>query len=443
MTLIKHFALILALTFFGLTAMAEAQTARLSTVNVTSDGARVHIAAQGDISEMRIDVADEQGEVVFQSGAISGQTLDWKMTDAQGERVAAGIYLVTVTFRTAAGKLRKRVEQVSVDEVEKHETQQTAAAAPEAVQATITGAGTNGKIAKFTGTATIANSVITETAGNIGIGVAPRAGIKLTMNGPALVTAGTNKEVQLGSPNTEIGMSFKFPYTSSITNRADIRFNGDTLTLSAGNGTGIPAAANGMVVTRLGTVGIGTTNPYGKLHVLANNGYSLYSRNDSGFAIYGISSSGYAGFFEGKAKVTGTLEVGSCVGCTMTSDQNLKTNFSSINPRLVLDRLAALPIRQWNYKADDSSIRHIGPMAQDFRTAFNLGADDKHIDMIDANGVTMAAIQGLYQMSMEQNKELTNQIKEQSRQIKQLQTRLARVERTAHKNNSHRRRAAR
>jgi Chaperone of endosialidase len=238
-------------------------------------------------------------------------------------------------------------------------------------------------------------------------------------------------------------MSFKFPYTPSITNRADIRFNGETLTLSAGNGTGIPAAANGMVVTRLGTVGIGTTNPYGRLHVQANNGYSLYSSNDSGFAIYGISSSGYAGFFEGKAKVTGTLEVGSCAGCTMTSDQNLKTNFSSINPRLVLDHLAAIPIRQWNYKADDSSVHHLGPMAQDFRSAFNLGADDKHIDMIDANGVTMAAIQGLYQMSLEQNKELTNQIKEQSRQIKQLQTRLARVERTAHKNNSHRRRAAR
>ena|SRR2546423_14726200 len=99
MTTAQHFALTLALTLFALLATAQAQTARLSTVNVTSDGERVHIAAQGDAYEMRVDVADEQGEVVFQSGAISGQTLNWNMKDTQGERVAAGAYLVTVTVR--------------------------------------------------------------------------------------------------------------------------------------------------------------------------------------------------------------------------------------------------------------------------------------------------------------------------------------------------------
>src|SRR3982750_4687761 len=104
MTIIKQLALTLVITFCTLIATAQAQTARLSTINVTSDGERVHIAAQGDVSEMRIEVSDESGDVVFQSGAISGQTLDWKMTDAQGARVPPGTYLVTVTFRTAAGK---------------------------------------------------------------------------------------------------------------------------------------------------------------------------------------------------------------------------------------------------------------------------------------------------------------------------------------------------
>jgi hypothetical protein len=34
-------------------------------------------------------------------------------------------------------------------------------------------------------------------------------------------------------------------------------------------------------------------------------------------------------------------------------------------------------------------------MAQDFHAAFGLGADDKHIATVDADGVALAAIQGL------------------------------------------------
>jgi hypothetical protein len=51
-------------------------------------------------------------------------------------------------------------------------------------------------------------------------------------------------------------------------------------------------------------------------------------------------------------------------------------------------------------------VRHIGPMAQDFYAAFQVGADDTHITTIDENGVALAAIKGLYQ----QNQELKAQI---------------------------------
>ena len=44
------------------------------------------------------------------------------------------------------------------------------------------------------------------------------------------------------------------------------------------------------------------------------------------------------------------------------------------------------------------SIRHIGPMAQDFYAAFGVGEDDRHISTVDADGVALAAIQGLYQV---------------------------------------------
>jgi hypothetical protein len=62
----------------------------------------------------------------------------------------------------------------------------------------------------------------------------------------------------------------------------------------------------------------------------------------------------------------------------------------------ILEKLAGLPISSWSYKRDDPAVRHLGPMAQDFFAAFGLGGDDRMINMVDANGVVMVAIQALY-----------------------------------------------
>ncbi len=67
----------------------------------------------------------------------------------------------------------------------------------------------------------------------------------------------------------------------------------------------------------------------------------------------------------------------------------------------ILEKLAALPISTWSYKSDPPSVRHLGPMAQDFMAAFGLGGDDKVIHMVDANGVVMVAIQALYRRVLE------------------------------------------
>lgn len=77
-----------------------------------------------------------------------------------------------------------------------------------------------------------------------------------------------------------------------------------------------------------------------------------------------------------------------------TSDRNAKENFAPVNAQEVLAKVAQLPISQWNFKVD-SGTRHIGPMAQDFYQAFNVGTDDKHIATVDEDGVALAAIQGL------------------------------------------------
>jgi len=59
-----------------------------------------------------------------------------------------------------------------------------------------------------------------------------------------------------------------------------------------------------------------------------------------------------------------------------------------------LSKISNIQIQQWTYK-DRANVSHIGATAQDFYKAFGLGADDKHISTIDADGVALAAIQAL------------------------------------------------
>jgi hypothetical protein len=62
----------------------------------------------------------------------------------------------------------------------------------------------------------------------------------------------------------------------------------------------------------------------------------------------------------------------------------------------VLARLVSLPVHTWTYAWDDPSVKHMGPMAQDFARAFGLGDRDDMIDLIDASGVLMAGVQALH-----------------------------------------------
>jgi capsule polysaccharide export protein KpsE/RkpR len=80
---------------------------------------------------------------------------------------------------------------------------------------------------------------------------------------------------------------------------------------------------------------------------------------------------------------------------TTLSDRNAKTAVRPIDAREVLKKVTALPLNTWQYKAQDAKYRHMGPMAQDFYAAFRLGESDTGIDTVDADGVALAAIQGL------------------------------------------------
>jgi trimeric autotransporter adhesin len=85
---------------------------------------------------------------------------------------------------------------------------------------------------------------------------------------------------------------------------------------------------------------------------------------------------------------------------TNLSDRDAKTDIVPIVPRDVLRRVTSIPMATWTYKSEPG-VRHMGPMAQDFRAAFGLGTDDRSIVTIDADGVALAAIQGLNEKATE------------------------------------------
>ena len=94
---------------------------------------------------------------------------------------------------------------------------------------------------------------------------------------------------------------------------------------------------------------------------------------------------------------------------TNASDRNAKVDIASVDSASILAKVASLPISTWRYKVEEGQV-HLGPMAQDFRAAFGLGADEKHIATIDEDGVALAAIQGLYAQALSDKLELQGRL---------------------------------
>ncbi len=158
----------------------------------------------------------------------------------------------------------------------------------------------------------------------------------------------------------------------------------------------IQGNANSSRQLELGYKTADTAN-YGTIQAVEQNkGFrSLVLQPSGGNVGIGTTTPAYALDVNGDINASGSVRA---QGVALTSDRNAKENFTAVNARQVLAKVAALPVTQWNFKTDSQDVRHLGPMAQDFQAAFGLdGADDKHISVVDEGGVALAAIQGLNQ----------------------------------------------
>jgi len=77
-----------------------------------------------------------------------------------------------------------------------------------------------------------------------------------------------------------------------------------------------------------------------------------------------------------------------------TSARAAKTDIEPVDPGEALAGVEALSIRRWELDGEAGRGPHVGPMAGDFAEQFDLGGGDS-IATVDADGVALAAIQGL------------------------------------------------
>jgi hypothetical protein len=111
----------------------------------------------------------------------------------------------------------------------------------------------------------------------------------------------------------------------------------------------------------------------------------------------------------GNLSLAGSLSQGSA--------RDRKQDITAVDPADVLARVVSLPVSRWSYR-DDPDTAHLGPMAEDFHAAFGVGPDARHISSVDADGVSLAAIQGLHRLLAEKEARL-RRLEEENRALAQ------------------------
>jgi hypothetical protein len=116
---------------------------------------------------------------------------------------------------------------------------------------------------------------------------------------------------------------------------------------------------------------------------------------------------------------------------SVVSDRNRKENFLAVDGEEILARVRGIPLSTWNYRSQDRSIRHLGPMAQDFAAAFGLGESNLLINSLDLDGVNLAGVQALTARTDQlrtQVRELTDENAALRGRVSELEARLQRIE---------------
>lgn len=111
-----------------------------------------------------------------------------------------------------------------------------------------------------------------------------------------------------------------------------------------------------------------------------------------------------------------------------TSSRATKENFLAVSGGDVLSRLRNIEVSTWNYIAEGNNVRHMGPMAEDFFKAFQLGTGNTSIGLQDLTGVSLAAIKELH-LRTDQLQQKTSEVEQLREQVNQLRQANSEMER--------------
>ncbi|HPG40589.1 MAG TPA: tail fiber domain-containing protein [bacterium] len=154
-----------------------------------------------------------------------------------------------------------------------------------------------------------------------------------------------------------------------------------------------------------GAVLIGDNTPFARVYASSNN--QLTMRFTGGFRLW-------SSFID---SVSGVYMRPNQSGWSNYCDRNKKENFEELDFENLLAGIKSMPVTKWNYKASDPSIKYIGPVAQDFYAAFQLGGTDSlGINTICIDGVTLAGVKGLINRT-DELKSAVEELKVQSERI--------------------------
>lgn len=211
----------------GFAQNAQSQTGISQEVTIIIQRRQVRFTSHKPIEEMRLQVFNQSGEMVFDSGAATASEIAWPLQGMNGEPLASGLYAYTLSikeFGADAARVRRghfiidraadrdagsdrlwvtsqdagvgteltvaRSENLIVagttspndrtaerqdgglNRGDGREVNTEAQNSVEANKSSAVAAGTVGNIAKFTSATELGNSVITELNGNIGINTA-------------------------------------------------------------------------------------------------------------------------------------------------------------------------------------------------------------------------------------------------------------------------------
>ncbi|KAA9333473.1 hypothetical protein F0P96_10925 [Hymenobacter busanensis] len=244
---------------------------------------------------------------------------------------------------------------------------------------------------------------------------------------------------QLSSGALVIGRSCRargnYNLTGGINSKAQGNYSvalGEWCTANAANAIvmGRYASASG----RFGTFTIADANGNDTLRATTNNQFS--ARYAGGYRL-----------FTNTAMSVGVQLTAGANAWTVISDSTKKERVVLADGNQFLDRINAMRLGSWNYRGQSpDTMRHYGPMAQDFFAAFGhdgvgRSGNATTINQADFDGVNLIAIQALYrrvlaletenarlQQQIRQGQAPTAELLELRRQNTALQTRTAQAE---------------